>query len=338
MLHHKKPNSFLDKHRWIHVLYWILLGIYFFADPSLYQSGVQTVLLASLVYFALYGGGYFVTVHLITVRFLLKGKVAVGVLLILLIAALQLFFYTKIGNMILPIPLPFWQWYLYNLPFSIILLLSAAGISIFTDYLYVVRKVQHLELSKSRQELLVLKSQINPHFLFNNLNSLYALACSKSGSTPTAILQLSELMRYLIEIAPRDLVSLSEELSFLKSYMAMEKLRMNDDAKCQLNTAQADYSDYRIPPLILLPFIENAFKHGAELNPGEIDIQIFLSVQRNVLFFEVSNIFTEIKVNDRNGTGLANIRKRLELIYQDKYTLEIKEEHNCFTVKLSLPL
>ncbi len=210
------------------------------------------------------------------------------------------------------------------------------GVSVFTDYLYVVRKVQQLEIAKAQQEIYLFKSQINPHFLFNTLNSLYVLARSKSAKTETAILQLSDLMRYLIEISQRDLVNLTDELRFLNSYVEMEKLRLNEDAKCIFSVLPNNYDPFKLPPLILLPFVENAFKHGAELNPGTVNIEIYVAIQDGWLYFDVANTAAITKPFTTTGTGLENVKKRLELILKDRYFLESKFENGQYSVKLKI--
>jgi LytS/YehU family sensor histidine kinase len=198
--------------------------------------------------------------------------------------------------------------------------------------------VQKLELIKAQQEIVVLKSQINPHFLFNTLNSLYSLAIVKSDKTGTAILQLSELMRYLMEISKRDLVLLSDEIRFISSYIEMEKLRLNDDATCIFEVSQEEAKVYKIPPLLLLPFVENAFKHGAEQNPGKVQIEAYLSMQANVLFFEISNSVPQTGAGTNSGTGIDNVKKRLDLLFQKNYQLDIKHSDSRYTVKLYLKL
>lgn len=118
----------------------------------------------------------------------------------------------------------------------------------------------------------------------------------------------------------------------------MEKLRLNDDATCVFNVSPKDCTVYKIPPLLLLPFVENAFKHGAEQNPGKIDIDVNLKVQGQALLFEVTNSVSPIINNMNSGTGIQNIKKRLELIYAKKYELDIKKSETKHSVKLCLKL
>jgi LytS/YehU family sensor histidine kinase len=319
-------------------LFWAIYSIYVFANPPLYKFGVKPVIYTAIVLYLTYGGAYFFTVKWISPNYLQKNKVGKGLLFVLGTAVLQQLIFGPISNYFLPFGNPFLEWFLFNLPFSCIILLLAAGVSVFTDYLYVVRKVQTLELLKAKQEIFQLKSQINPHFLFNTLNSLYSLARENSAKTAPVILQLSELMRYLIEISQRDLVLLTDEINFLKSYVAMEKLRLNEDAVCEFNISPHQYSEFKLPPLLLLPFVENAFKHGVELNPDQVDIHFFLAVQNGVLFFESNNAIAATKHTNTTGTGLNNIKKRLELLFGANFQLEIEEKNQRHSVKLSFQL
>lgn len=333
-----KASAFIEKHYWIHALFWLLYSIYLFANPAMYKWGIMPVIYTGAVFYLSYGGAYVFTIKYIAPRFFVQKKIGRGLLLILLAASLQQLIFGPISNYFLPFNNPFLQWFLFNLPFSCIILLLASGVSVFTDYLYVVRKVQQLEIIKAQQEIFLLKSQINPHFLFNTLNSLYSLARTKSDKTETAILQLSELMRYLMEISKRELVLLSDEIRFISSYIEMEKLRLNSDAICVFRVSQKEDRVYKIPPLLLLPFVENAFKHGAEQNPGKVHIEAYLSIQEDELFFEITNNTPSVISQTNSGTGIANIRKRLELIFKNNYQLEISQADSKYTVKLYLKL
>lgn len=328
----------IEKNYWIHGLFWVLYSVYLFANPAMYKWGVLPVIYTGAVFYLSYGGAYVFTIKYIAPRFFVQKKIGKGLLLILLAAATQQIIFGPISNYFLPFNNPFLQWFLFNLPFSCIILLLASGVSVFTDYLYVVRKVQRLEIIKAQQEIFLLKSQINPHFLFNTLNSLYSLARVKSDKTEVAILQLSELMRYLMEISKRELVLLSDEIRFISSYIEMEKLRLNSDAVCTFQVSPEEYKPYKIPPLLLLPFVENAFKHGAEQNTGKIRIEAYLSIQNDGLFFEIANATSLPATATNSGTGIENIKKRLDLIYKTNYQLDIKQTDTTYTVKLHLNL
>lgn len=213
--------------------------------------------------------------------------------------------------------------------------------------------IEELEKEKKLYELDLLKSQLNPHFYFNTLNNLYALALSKSEKTPECILQLSKLMEYVIYDCKNNLVKLSKELDFIKNYIALEKLRYESDVKINLNlnlnhkeNSQIDnqidkISDYHIVnkefyiiPMILIQFVENAFKHGlSKKTDAFVDINI--EINDNKLNFEISNSFDDIN-QEKSGIGLENTRRRLDLYYPNKYKLEINQNSKIYNVKLQI--
>lgn len=191
---------------------------------------------------------------------------------------------------------------------------------------------------KMNAELTSLKAQINPHFLFNTLNSIYSLSLTKSDKTPTAIVKLSSLMRYVITETNKRFVALDREIVYVNSYIELQRIRLD-------NTAVVTYScegyaeEKVIAPLILLPFIENAFKHG--VNPettSQIDIQITISeshLYMNVFNLKVPHI---IHRDLRTGYGQENIKRQLELIYPNKHELKIEDNEQSFSVNLKIQL
>jgi hypothetical protein len=189
---------------------------------------------------------------------------------------------------------------------------------------------------KLNAELAYLKAQINPHFLFNTLNSIYSLAIVKSDKTATAIVKLSSMMRYVISEAAERFVALDKEMIYINSYIELQKIRLDNTAI--VNYAFTGNTENKIiAPLVLLPFIENAFKHG--VNPEEtsqIDIQI--SVSEENLYMHVFNLKVPHINNpeQRTGFGLENSRKQLILLYPEKHTLTIEDKEHSFAVTLKI--
>jgi two-component system, LytTR family, sensor kinase len=192
------------------------------------------------------------------------------------------------------------------------------------------------ELINQRQagELALLKSQVNPHFLFNTLNNIYALVYHKSDEAPEAVVKFSSIMRYVLFDANAEKVDLDKEIEYLESYIELQKLRIKHpefvDLKMEGNT-----SGLTIAPMLLIPFVENAFKHGSKNHsPG---IYIHLRIEDRHIRFEVSNyIRKEGQLSEKqfSGIGLSNIQRRLDLIYPGKNKLEIKQEENQFKINL----
>lgn len=199
-------------------------------------------------------------------------------------------------------------------------------------------RFEEMKSEKQAAEISYLKAQINPHFLFNTLNSLYALTITKSDDAPNAVLKLSNMMRYVVTESSQDYVPLSKEINYIKDYIALQKLRMNDDVNFSFNFI-GDENGKAIAPLILIPFIENAFKYG--LNPDEdskIKIEIAVVDFNLTLITRNKMVVHEISEDLKTETGIENTKKRLEFIYPNKHLLEISEHDNDYIVRLNINL
>ncbi|MBT3243811.1 MAG: sensor histidine kinase [Bacteroidetes bacterium] len=193
-----------------------------------------------------------------------------------------------------------------------------------------------LVLQQHSTELALLKAQINPHFFFNTLNNIYSLVYKKSDDAPEALLKLSEIMRYMLYETKTDLVPLEKELVHLENYLELEKLRVKDPSFISYKT-KGDIKGIFVPPLLLLSFVENAFKHGKRKvdNPGII---IRLRVGIDELDFTVINYTLDNlpAKKQKEGIGLQNVSRRLELLYPDSHDLEITNIKNQYKVSLTL--
>lgn len=201
-------------------------------------------------------------------------------------------------------------------------------------------QVEKLELSVKENELQFLKTQINPHFLFNNLNNLYAHAIEKSPKTPGIILELSAILRYMLYECNTKFVRLSKELEQLDNFISLSKLQIEGRGKVNFIKAIAS-ENFEIAPLILVVFIENAFKHSASSQTTGITIDIDLTVsQDGKLNFKCRNSYlTQTNTSDlTKGIGLENVKKRLQMLYQDAHQLIIKEQNEIYEVNLEIDL
>ncbi|MBN1951147.1 MAG: histidine kinase [Bacteroidales bacterium] len=199
-------------------------------------------------------------------------------------------------------------------------------------------KRSELEKEKIRTELSFLKQQINPHFLFNSLNSIYSLSLIKSKLTTDAILRLSSILRYVIYDSEYSSVALKKELETMQDYVEMQKLRLTVKTKLSFDS-QGEPEDYMIEPLLLLPLLENAFKYGTD-NVNESFINIDINIEDEHLCLKVANVIVTKIQSDRKdyGVGIKNLKRRLELLYPDSHLLNISEKDNIFTVYLELKL
>ena len=196
------------------------------------------------------------------------------------------------------------------------------------------------ELKLKEAELKLLKAQVHPHFLFNTLNNLYGLTLEKSDEAPGLVLRLSEILDYILYRCDEQRVLLSEEISNLKNYIEIEKIRYSEKLKLQQKFPE-DCKSFKIAPLIILPFVENAFKHGVSNFPGIALVKINVSLTEKNLIVIIENSRNPIKIKSDNhsaGIGLKNVRKRLDLMYPEKYILTLEEKPETYSVNLTLQL
>jgi two-component system, LytTR family, sensor kinase len=196
---------------------------------------------------------------------------------------------------------------------------------------------QILTKEKAVTELKFLKAQINPHFLFNTLNNIYSLARKESKETPEVILKLSKLMRFMLYEASSPTILLSDEMKLIEDYITLEKLRYSDRLRVDFRT-DLDFPSQRIAPLLLIHFVENAFKHGASESRFDSLISIHIQLKKGTLLATVTNTTEENQQpKEDNAIGLNNIKRQLELLYP-KHTLTIKKEEKRFSIELIIPL
>lgn len=217
----------------------------------------------------------------------------------------------------------------------------AAGVAISAKLIkdwYVDQQIQkRLTSEKLAAELKFLKAQINPHFLFNTLNNLYGLTLKNSSRAPEVVMRLSQLMHYMTYDSNQDRVPLEKEIEHLRNYIELERLRYGDKLKLTFVLSGNLQSRY-IAPLLILPFVENAFKHGASELTDEAWMNLRLMVSENNMTFEIANNKQPYTIKKRNdvGIGMKNVLKRLDLIYPNQYDLQIQEEDTVFRIRLSI--
>jgi len=231
--------------------------------------------------------------------------------------------------------------YLYTFFNIFVMAAIFASVKLF-EYWYVNQmKNQELQKQKLESELKFLKSQIHPHFLFNTLNNLYALTLDKSEDAPEVVVKLSDLLSYMLYECNAPRVSLEKELSLLQDYMALEKIRYRNELKVDFDV-QGRVNGKMIAPLLLIPFVENGFKHGLSKQIKNPWINISVDVEDYLLNFKVENNKPENDSSDETGytegIGLKNVRRRLDLIYGDQYELTVKNEKVVFGVELKVNL
>ncbi|HEY0678728.1 MAG TPA: histidine kinase [Chitinophagaceae bacterium] len=221
-------------------------------------------------------------------------------------------------------------------------IMFTGGIKLLKNWYIDKEKKAALEKQKLTTELNYLKGQIHPHFFFNTLNNLYALTLQKSDDAPTTVLKLSQMMHYMLYDAATDYVPLSREIKNIQNYIELERIRYGDRLDLSFNVTGL-VEGRNIAPLILLPFVENAFKHGTSNEHRECWITIDLKVKDDLLMFKVENSVSDTNnaanlMGYKCGIGLKNVTRRLELLYPSQHQLNIVKEKDAHWVDLKLEI
>lgn len=354
MIRNKKKESIA-----IHVIAWNLLIFFnflFLKGNEIPFSFLRELSILLIYIFVFYAGYFF------TSRFFLKKKIFLFVLLSLLLLGGTSFVKISIKhpereriermlNKLRPSgddapsnPSRRFRNSIFNpmMLFSFYSLLLIYFVSIFLKVYqnWVQNEKQKVILQKEKNdaELQFLKQQINPHFLFNSLNSIYSLAHKNSNKTAETILKLSTILRYILYHSKKQYVLLDDEISALKDYIELQQLRITEKTSLEFKVLGNTHS-FKIEPLLLMPLLENAFKHGID-SINESFIKISINIIENNLELYIANTIVPAKnvSQDESGIGLANIKRRLEILYPENYKFNIKNDEKVFQVNLELTL
>lgn len=345
----KKYNSYRIP---VHVAVW---GLYLFAYAYIYSLFYEALpLQKSLIQFGItvwidISAAYFLVYFLIP-QYLLKKRYT---------AFLGLFFVSAIGFMLLQRLMLMLVTYRYIYPeyaanftffkfnylytFLNIFVMAAifASVKLFEFWFINQKQNQELIHDKMESELKFLKSQIHPHFLFNTLNNLYALTLDKSENAPGVVVKLSDLLSYMLYDCNAAFVPLEKEVQLLNDYLDLEKIRYQNELKTDFDV-NGRIAGKQIAPLLLLPFIENAFKHGLSKNLKNPWLNITLDIEDYALTFKVENNKPAVDQTDETGytegIGLKNVRRRLDLIYNNRHFLMVENKEGLFTIILKINL
>ena len=334
----------------IHILLWIAVWfffVYFFSynsDDTRYVTWFSSILLPLtmiVTYFVVY---FLIPRYLLTKKYLLFSLysfytlVASSYIIVLIIYGCLIFLLSFNISIMPPMS--------KNFVFILILVYLVVGVVSFISLLNqnfktisrnkeLQTKILGTQLQLKEQELHYLKMQIHPHFLFNTLNTIYGFALKQSKHTPEIILMLSNLLDYILYQVNKPRVSLKEEVLHIKEYIELEKIRFQDTLKV-LFTANEIEDKIEVAPMLLIPFVENAFKHGSLID-GFLNIEINIDFKESRLDFSIRNTVLKTDTTDENtGIGLENIKKRLDLNYKDNYELNIENKDNWHVVNLSI--
>jgi len=281
---------------------------------------------------------FYINAYLLIPFFLSKKKIITYVLLVVAILLLISILNALLTDYFYPFPQGYTRHSGFKIFPGIFIFAISLSYRILLDNSEMERIRKEKETENLKTELTFLRSQVSPHFMFNILNNMVSLARKKSDRMEAILLELSNLMRYMLYESDEEKVSVEKEIEYLKSYIGLQMLRFGDDVKVNFNV-QKSVLNNSIEPMLLIPLVENAFKHGTGMTDSEIDIQ--LMVPEDGVFIRVINKFNKefTQEKDKNsGIGLTNLKRRLNLLYPEKHELIISEDGIWFIVTLNLQL
>lgn len=231
------------------------------------------------------------------------------------------------------------DWIRQSITLTITNLLSVTAVAFFTQVLRKERQVQQLQQQQLRMELDALKAQLHPHFFFNTLNNIYSLALQRSAATAPVVNKLAAMMRYMLYLSDASAVPVQQEIDFISNYISLEQLRHDDNVHISFDF-QGKAEGVTIAPFLLLPFVENAFKHGIDNETGNGFTEIVIVTEPGELTMTVKNSKPQFATDTVNhkGVGLSNVQKRLALLHPDKHKLLITDTEHQYSVYLNLSL
>ncbi|RLD78505.1 MAG: hypothetical protein DRJ15_11435 [Bacteroidetes bacterium] len=331
-----------------HGIFWILIIVFFTAELMIYQPERGLIMTIGRLLFSVIVdmmAAYF-TVYFLIPRFIFRKKYLLFALFFIL-SAVALVYLQRVIIFYVSYPIfapdllegkTFHTFYPLYAFMNIYTATAVFATLYFTRYWFVSQQQKkELEEQNLQSELTLLRSQISPHFLFNTLNNIDSLIFLNQKWASDAVIKLSEILRYMLYEANTDRVPLNTEVSYLKSYVKLQTLRLESEDFVEFSV-KGKLADRVIAPMILIPFVENAFKHGLK-NVSSPGIVIKIKVIDHEINFEIMNhlnLEKEINKDDTRGIGLANVKRRLSLIYPDQHFLEVGEEGGAYTVKLKI--
>ncbi len=339
--------SIKPQHILYHLIFWIVIMASFAISEWSYRENLKQAIVFELLYLPSRLVAVYVNWFVLIPKYLYKNKFISYFLVLLLVLVL-----VGIGHRYFVLywgyPTFFPQWMSGKIePFDIPRLFQAiliivspvaftTGFKLFHNWYTGKEEAEKLKQEKKEAELKLLKMQTNPHFLFNSLNSIYGLALNKSDKTPELILKLSDIISYSLYDSNTELVNLEKEVKLIEDIITLEKERFGKRVDISLEK-EGVFNNIKIPPLLLIPLIENAFKHGIknEVNKGWIHIKI--KVITNTFYFSIENTIPDkTEINKNSGLGIMNVSRRLDLLYGHNKEFNVVNRNNTFFVELRI--
>lgn len=339
-------SRFFNKKTLIYTAYWILVTGFFLYEKKylLYKANMPYFLACVSVRVILLMVIAYLNLHIFLPKYLIKkryGAYSASILLSVMayLVIQSLYDWYLYGYIVGPLYQSNMYESLYYNFFSTLWYLGLMlSLKLSIDWYSQQLLIQRITVEKLNAEVDFLRAQVNPHFLFNILNNLYALTLKKSEQAPDVVLKLSSMMEYMLYDSNDDKVLLDKELEYLQNYVALERLRFGNEAVITFNIANVP-SGLTIAPLLLLPLVENAFKHGLSRQTANSELNIDIAFNDSVLTVKVENTRPLVPAEPlKGGIGLSNLRKRLALLYRGKHDLQLKDEPGRFSALLIIEL
>jgi len=341
----------ISSKKWVQFTFHVAIWALVFALPYLLDSGPKPGHIAissreETAFFYLRLSTYFFWIPLfylnsavLTPRFIYTRKIVSYVLLLLLSLSIILVFHGLIFNALIPESYSLPRAVRYNLPTFMLTIAVSVLYKMSRDKIREEETIQEIQQENLRTELSFLRSQISPHFVFNVLNNIVAMVRLKHENLEETVIKLSSLMQYMLYEADDDKVRLKREAEYLQSYIDLQQQRFGSKVNITTDVSLSD-EWHEIEPMLLIPFVENAFKHGVGMIEDP-QINIELRTEGKILYFSVKNKFNhdQMEIKDKtSGIGLTNVTRRLNLLYAGEHKLDISTEGNWFNVSLQLNL
>lgn len=331
----------IEKFIYLHIFFWVIYLIGSVVLPGI-AFGVSSVIL-DITFFVASFACFYVNYFLVVPTFFHADKIYRSVFAFFISVScfvgirysIEQWLFPAIFNIRnYPADTNIFYYFFDNVFYSSTTIFISTAFWFFKYFINAEKEKSELTEAKKTAELQTLKTQINPHFIFNSLNNIYALVYQNSEKALPAIEQLGQLLRYTTKDLENDFITLDKEIGYLDSLIELEKLRIKNPELLSVEKKLND-PELKISPMILVPFVENAFKHGDFRNKG---FEMKISDENKILHFYLFNFKSEKMKDEISGIGIENVKKRLEILYPKKYELKITETEIDFTVDLKIDL
>ena len=337
--------AFFIKYKLHHVLFWmLLLGLWYYLRYQDYSTE-QIAFQVTLVKVCALAAAVYITNYFLIPRLLYKkwyvGFAGAFIALITVSSLVKIFLMSKIMHdpTMLNLSGNLKSRFYENVISDFFLIMAGAAFKLIVDYTKMQKRLAEVAKEKAETELNFLKSQINPHFLFNSLNSVYFLIDKNNSDARQALHKFSDMLRYQLYEANGEKIPIEKEISYLQDYVHLQQLRKDENYKVQFHCSP-EVKNFSIEPLLLIPFVENAFKHISHKTDGSNFVKLDLTRSNGFFEFAVENsrergMYT---TEQHGGIGMNNVKRRLELLYPDSHHLDVSDDPNTFKINLKLKI